>query len=279
MHQQRTIALQKQIVGTTSDHKYYPVSPESFLKSKQNPVMIAAQASAMPRPSPSPLKSQQGTALQAKFSSDVLYNADEKLTDRQDVVASRIDEQELAEPSAARLDDDITLRETGDLFCDARARGELLQKSGRYREALVQYRVALQCKNKTFASEPKVVQAIFGDILFDIGTIHWQFEHGDLEQSLEAFHFCLQVRRACFGSNHPVVARTLCQVALLHASAYDHEYALQMLLEALYIFLTVTPDDRSSLFNVWMAIGNTQQALGFVEEAESAYQEAEQVKS
>ena len=289
MHEQGIIALQNQMVGTSDHNKYYPVSPDSLSKLNHSPIMVAAQASAMPRHSSPPPKSQplegisgSTTALQAlepKCSSDVPYNAVEKPTDHQAVEASRIDEEEIAKTLSARpADDDHTMRETGDLFGDAIARGKMLQQSGRYREALENYRVALQCKNKTFASEPKVVQAIFGDVLFDIGTIHWEFRHGDPEQSLEAFHFCLQVRRACFGSNHPAVARTLCQVASLHASADDHECALQMFLEALYIFLAVTPEDRAALFNVWMAIGNAKQALGLVEEAQSAFQEAEQVK-
>ena len=256
--------------------------------------MVAAQTPVMSRSSSSSRQQQQQqdqlirrspittpvSPLSPKSSHDVSSSSvDDKRTEFQEEEANRIDEEELTKARAGSSADDSALRETGDHFCDARARGKLLQNTGRYREALDNYRVALQCKHKTFASEPKEVQATFGDILYDIGTIHWQSEHGNPEQSLEAFHFCLQVRRTCFGSNHPVVARTICMLASLHVSADDHECALHLLLEALFIFLTVTPDDHSSLFNVWIAIGNTQQALGFAEEADSSFQEAEQLKS
>jgi len=209
------------------------------------------------------------------FNNDV-STLDEKRTDPQQEVANRMDEDPTK--SSERVGSDPTVRETGDLFNDSRAQGKLLQKSGHYQEALEHYRVALQCKNKTFVSEPKDVQATFGDILYDIGTIHWYSEHGNPEQSLEAFHFCAQVRRTCFGSTHPAVARVLYELASLHSSADDHECALQLLLEALSIFLSATPEDRSTLHNVWTAIGNTQQALGFEDEAKSAFQEAEQFK-
>jgi len=174
--------------------------------------------------------------------------------------------------------DEVVGRESGDLFGESRALGKRLQKSGQYKQALEQYRVALRCKNTTLASEPKEVQATFGDILYDIGSIHWYSEDGNPEQSLEAFHFCLQVRRTCFGPAHPAVARVLYKLASLHSSAGDNEYALQLLLEALSIFLHATPSDHSILNNVWTAIGNIQQALGHMDEAKSAFQEAAHIQ-
>lgn len=195
--------------------------------------------------------------------------------------ASYVDKEDPAKTRASPsppLQDDDAARESGDLFGDSRAQGKQLQKSGQYEQALELYRKALQCKNKTLGSEPKDVQATFGDILYDIGSIHLHSEYGDPEQSVEAYHFCLEVRRTCFGSTHPCVARVLYKLASVHSLAGDQEFALHLLLEALSIFLCATPGSKSTLHNVWTAIGNVQQALGYKDEAKSAFEEAAQCK-
>ena len=250
--------------------------------------MVAAQTAMMSRPSiqhnrldTAPVSPTTTELKLAESRTPPTTNIDEKRTEPQEEDANRVDKEDPTESmrvSSHEQDQDAGARETADPFGESRARGKQFQKSGQYKEALEHYRIALRCKNKTLASEPRDVQATFGDILYDIGSIHWYSEHGDPEQCMEAFDFCLEVRRKCFGSAHPAVAVVLFKLASIYSSAGDQESALELLLEALSIFLYAAPADRSALCNVWTAIGNIQQALGNMDEAKSAFEEASKFK-
>lgn len=166
------------------------------------------------------------------------------------------------------------------LFRSSRMTGKQLQDMGCYYHALLHYRTALQCKNRTIDSEPQSVQEAFADILFDIGTIHLAPGFEDKAKSSEAFYFCLDRRRGCLGSNHPDVAGVLRKLASIHSSVGEHQNALDLLLEAVSIFLATSPGETTkiNLIELWTAIGKVQEALGHAEEAQSSFQEAEQLK-
>lgn len=168
--------------------------------------------------------------------------------------------------------------EDGKLFLNSRAMGKHFQASGNYSQALKYYRIALQCKNRKIDSEPQSVQGAFADILFDIGNIHLVPGFMDRAKSLEAFHFCLDIRRMCFGSSHPAVANVLHKLASMYSSFDEHQYALDLLLESVSILLFASPGDKTSLIEVWTTMGKVQLALGQTDEADSSFQEAEQLK-
>jgi tetratricopeptide (TPR) repeat protein len=174
---------------------------------------------------------------------------------------------------------DGDLSEDGLQFRNSLTIGKQLQATGNYSQALHFYRTALQCKNKTIDSEPQSVQEAFADILYDIGNIHLVRGFENRAKSMEAFHFCLEIRRACFGSSHPAVASVLYKLASIHSSFADNEYALDLLLEAVSILLCDSHEGNNcGLIEVWSAIGKVQEALGEREEARSSFQEAEQLK-
>lgn len=170
------------------------------------------------------------------------------------------------------------ISEDGNIFLNSRKMGKHLQEMGIYSQALQYYRAALQCKHRSIDTEPRSIQEAFADILFDIGNIHLVpgFEHR--AKSMEAFHFCLDIRRTCLGSSHPAVASALCSLASIHSSFFEHQYALDLLIEAVSILLCSSVDYTSDLIEVWTAIGKVQEALGQTEESQSSFQEAEQLK-
>lgn len=178
-----------------------------------------------------------------------------------------------------KCDDDDATRDTCSNLEDAIAMGKNYQNQGHNAEALIIYRRALQERKRNLDTESKDVQSIVGDILYEIGTIHSQSEDGDLQQSLEAFDFCLEVRHMCYGSSHPAIAIVLYQLAAIHSAADDPDHALHHLLEALAIVLSETPDDTMMLSKIWNAIGNVQNDLGNTVDARSAFEESSRLKT
>jgi tetratricopeptide (TPR) repeat protein len=203
------------------------------------------------------------------------HSSPQQETDRMDMQQIRVSYSE-ASLEITRSEGETS--EDGTLFRNSQMLGKKLQDLGNYKQALQYYRTALQCKNRTIDSEPQSVQAAFADILFDIGNIHLVPGFEDRAKSMEAFHFCLDIRRACFGSSHPAVASVLYKLASIHSSFGEHQYALELLLEAVSILLCAIPEDKVGLIEVWTAIGKVQEALGQTDEAQSSFQEAEQLK-
>jgi len=170
-------------------------------------------------------------------------------------------------------EDDFEPPEDGDIFLNSASAGRDHLKSKDYIRALSSYKTALRCKRTTIEKEPKHIQAQFADILFNIGRIHMLPQFDDKTKSLEAFHICLALRRICFGSSHPSVATVLCKLASIYHSFGEQHYTLELLLEALSIFL-FEKGNNSTLAEVWTALGKVQQSLGRADEAESSFQEA-----
>jgi tetratricopeptide (TPR) repeat protein len=164
-------------------------------------------------------------------------------------------------------------------FRNAVMLGRSQMKEGRYDRALQQYSKALRSKNKTIESESKTIQEEFGNVLFDIGCIHSTSGFEDRLKSLEAFHFCLDIRRICLRSDHPEVATVLYKLASIYSSLDDNQYALDLLLEAVSILLSApTKERKRHLIEVWTAIGRVQEALGEEEESQSSFSEAEKLQ-
>lgn len=209
-----------------------------------------------------------------------LSNADDQSSRQQD--ADSLDMHQIrvsySEASLELTRSEGETSEDGVLFRTSQKMGKQLQDSGNYSQALLYYRTALQCKNRTIDSEPQSVQAAFADILFEIGTIHLVSEVEDWVKSLESFHYCLDIRRETFGSSHPSVASVLYKLASIYCSFGEHQYALDLLLEAVSILLCGSPGDDVALIDVWTAIGKVQQALGQTDEARSSFEEAERLK-
>ena len=167
--------------------------------------------------------------------------------------------------------------EDGSVFLNSARMGLDLVHSKNYMQALSVYRIALHCKNATIDSEPKHIQEKYADILFNIGHIHLLPQFDDKSKSLEAFHFCLDLRRMCFGSSHPSVAAVLYKLASIYDCSGEKQYALELLLEA-HSILLFENDNKLALAAVWTAVGKVQQALGRADEAESSFQEAARLK-
>jgi tetratricopeptide (TPR) repeat protein len=184
-----------------------------------------------------------------------------------------------SETSIERNPSDIEVSNDDASFHNTVMLGRNHMKEGYYEKALQQYRKALRSKNKTIESESNMIQEEFGNVLFDIGCIHSTSGFEDRLKSLEAFHFCLDIRRTCLRSDHPEVATVLYKLASVYSSLDDHQYALDLLLEAVSIFLGVpTKESKRHLIEVWTAIGRVQKALGQDEESESSFSEAEKLR-
>ena len=163
-----------------------------------------------------------------------------------------------------------------ELFFDNYSKGQEHQKSGQYSQALSYYRRALKMKCKTIRTESSNVQETFADILFHIGTIHQLPQTIDNERSLEAFHYCLDIRKLCYGSCHPKVGSVLFKLASLHFMCGEFYYSLSLLLEILSVL--IHEEHRNEVIEVWTAIGKVQRALGDEDEAQSAFYEADQLR-
>lgn len=167
-----------------------------------------------------------------------------------------------------------------ELFYTSYIEGIKYQKQGEFENALQKYKVALQDKYKEIDSEPTDIQEAFCNILYEIGEIHFKSDLSDAAKGMEALYFCLDLRRNCLGSNHRGVALALTKLASFHTRCSEFEIALDLLLEALSIFLVCSmPEDESDvnkndLINVWNSIGNVQLALGYEEDAQSSFDEA-----
>jgi tetratricopeptide (TPR) repeat protein len=179
---------------------------------------------------------------------------------------------------------DTSSKDNDTLFHTSYAEGRQFHKMFQFAKALEKYKVALQCKHRTIQSEPHIIQEKFCCTLYYIGKLHIESGMDDSMRGIEAMHFCLSVRRSCFGSTHPSVATVLLELASIHAEYAEHEYALNLLLEALAILLPDTSVPGSAkgsntvLIHVWNAIGRSQRALGREEEAQSSFEEAEKLK-
>lgn len=214
-------------------------------------------------------------------------------------------------PSAMMtFDKDPHLHTTGfnsDPFQVARLAGQQLHAAGCIDEALLYFGYALRLKRKTILTEDHSVQAVFSDILFDIGVIQAQQGRGKYVaenddhhylKSMEAFRICLDVRQCCFGSDHPAVASAMYHLALCYAALEEKQTAMELLMESLAILQFYTDEDadeddqgqqqphathqgvsQQDLRQVWITLGKVQESLGLHEEAKSSFQEASEAES
>jgi len=154
--------------------------------------------------------------------------------------------------------------------------GQSLHALQRHSEALVYFQKALRFKAKTIHSEPPRIQAVFAEVLFDIGVIHSLPLSSNRIKALQAFQFCLEVRRHCFGSDHPAVASVLYHLACIYASLQQEHTAIELLEEAIAILQFECPQ-KSHLAEVWATLGRLQHHIGSFDDAMSSFEEAAQL--
>jgi hypothetical protein len=169
------------------------------------------------------------------------------------------------------------------IFYTSYSDGRQFHKMFQYKKALEKYKMVLQCKYKTIQSEPVDIKEKFCSVLYYIGKIHLESESDDDKvRGLEALHFCLNTRRSCFGSRDISVAIVLFELASIHAEYFEHQYVLDLLLEALSIVLSnPSPKDKANnalLSDIWNAMGMTHKALGHEGDAQSAFDEASKLR-
>lgn len=153
------------------------------------------------------------------------------------------------------------------LFYDLYCQGRTFCARGQFEQAMKCFREALRLKNITIDAEPFEVQILFADLLFDIGMI----QASDPTKRLSAFHHCLHIRQCLLGPEHPAISYTLYHLASAYAAAGMESVALDYLMQAL---LHSCDSENEHLFDVWIAIGNVQRALGFFEDSSSSFEEA-----
>jgi Tetratricopeptide repeat len=151
--------------------------------------------------------------------------------------------------------------------------GKSLLALGHCDDALMYFRQALHFKNKTIDLEPPGVQAVFAEILFDVGVIHSHPLSYNRIKALQAFTLCLDVRFTCFGSDHPAVASVLYNLAIINIALGEEWTAVEQLLEALSILQFHCPQ-QNHLQEVWMTLGRLQLSLNETEDALSSFEEA-----
>ena len=93
---------------------------------------------------------------------------------------------------------DASLKDSDAIFHSSYAEGRQLHKTSQFAKAMDKYKVALQCKHRTIQSEPQTIQEKFCCTLYYIGKLHIEAGADDTMRGIEAMHFCLNVRRACF---------------------------------------------------------------------------------
>jgi len=155
--------------------------------------------------------------------------------------------------------------------------GKWLLANGSASLAMDYYRLALKQKARSLSSEPMEVRIVFSNILFDIGTI--QRSLSSPWKAIEAFHWCLDERRACYEPHHPTIGIVLECLASCYNDIGDHSNAVVYLNEALVMYLDRgdNGDQNARLFYVWAEIGKTQQLCGCEDAARSALKEAARV--
>jgi tetratricopeptide (TPR) repeat protein len=161
-----------------------------------------------------------------------------------------------------------------DDFVSAVNTGRQFQREERYEDAILSFRKALLCKNKSLSKESPSVQVTFASTLFQVGMIHSYSQYHDPLKAFQTFELCLQMSRACLGENHPSVARVLYEIGVVAEILGEPEKALAHLSEAKAILLSNSVDNHY-LKALRMRMSRIQALLGQTEDAESSFNEAE----
>jgi tetratricopeptide (TPR) repeat protein len=162
-----------------------------------------------------------------------------------------------------------------DDFASAVNAGLQFQREERYEDAILSFRRALLCKNKSISMESPSVQVTFASTLFEIGMIHSYSQYHDPLKALQAFELCLQMSRACLGEDYPSVARVLYEIGIIDELLGEPEEALAQFSEAIAILLSNSVDNH--LKDLWMSMSRVQALLGQTEDAQSSFNEAEKL--
>jgi tetratricopeptide (TPR) repeat protein len=162
-----------------------------------------------------------------------------------------------------------------DDFASAVNAGREFQREERYDEAILSFREALLCKNKSISMESPSVQVTFASTLFEVGMFHSYSQYHDPLKALQAFEICLQMSRACLGEDHPSVARVLYELGVVDELLGEPEEALAQFSEAIAILLSNSMDNH--LKDLWMSMSRVQALLGQTEDAQSSFDEAEKL--
>jgi tetratricopeptide (TPR) repeat protein len=163
--------------------------------------------------------------------------------------------------------------EDSDPFSNAYLQAKNSHKLGRLEKALEYYGKALRIKNRTIKTEPREIQIDVADILFSVGEIHMFSKFDERAKCVQAFDMCIDLRRHCFGSSHPSVARALYKLSAVYFSMGEKEYSMSLLVETVSI-LHSADCERKDIAEVWHTMSRVQQSLGQYEEADSSYNEA-----
>jgi tetratricopeptide (TPR) repeat protein len=162
-----------------------------------------------------------------------------------------------------------------DDFSSAVEAGRQFQREERYEDAILSFRKALLCKNRTITMESRSVQATFASTLFYVGMMHAYTQHQDPLKALEAFELCLQMSRACSGEDHPSVTRVLYEIGIIYELLGEPAEALDLFSEAIVILLpNAMRLDNSQLKEMWTSLCRVQVSLGQTEDAQSSFNEA-----
>lgn len=147
--------------------------------------------------------------------------------------------------------------------------GHQVLSEGHVEDALGYYHFALQIKNQTIARSEPGIQAEYANILFNIGWIQASFP----DKSIQAYDACLDLRKRCYGPEHPAVQSALCALLSVYMSIGDHETSSQLLEEALAIEW-VLDSTSTRLFAFWAELGRIKLGMGLVDDATSCFEEA-----
>jgi tetratricopeptide (TPR) repeat protein len=161
------------------------------------------------------------------------------------------------------------------MFQEATRAGESHITKGEYEQALVYFRKALLHRRHSIVKETPETQAAFAEILYTVGCIHMVI-YRDAAKSIQAFQFSLDLRRACLGPTHPLLANVLYKLAEVYASIGEAETAVEILSETLAI-LVAADCESHALAGVWMNLGQQLHRLGRKEEAIASFEESKRI--
>jgi tetratricopeptide (TPR) repeat protein/predicted Ser/Thr protein kinase len=146
--------------------------------------------------------------------------------------------------------------------------GSVLQRAGRFDEALARYEQALALRDRALAPGDPV----HGLTRLNIGTIHWAL--GDTVTARARFESARDALIASLGAEHPAVAMALNNIALTYEDEGKYADAQRVHREALAVRIAALgdghPDTAGSLLN----LGSVLEAEGDLDAARDHYRRA-----
>jgi tetratricopeptide (TPR) repeat protein len=165
-----------------------------------------------------------------------------------------------------------------DMFLTLTELGHCLQIDGRHEEAMHFFRKALRLKGNSIQEENDQLKTVFSAVLYNIGMIQSSHGSGTAQlrrtKALQSFRLCLGLRREVLGKDHPAVASTLHNIAVLLLEDGQVTSSLDCFRESLRIRRLAYGDCHAEVASSLQHIGRIHQDQGAYHESLRCHAEA-----